>query len=93
MPATSIDFARIEAVLRQASAAAAQHTLPLFRTPLAIDNKLDAGFDPRVIVGDRAFGLAKIPGRDKEGDERRNTLLKLCAVLGEILFDLPQQPE
>lgn len=46
MPATSIDFAQIEAVLRQASAAAAQHTLPLFRTPLAIDNKLAAGFDP-----------------------------------------------
>ena len=46
MPASSIDFATIEAVLQKACAAAAQHTLPLFRTPLAIDNKLAAGFDP-----------------------------------------------
>lgn len=46
MPPHSIDFEKIEAVLRQAGAAAADHTLPLFRTPLAIDNKLHAGFDP-----------------------------------------------
>jgi len=46
MPASTIDFARIEAVLHEAGAASAQHTLPLFRTPLTIDNKLDAGFDP-----------------------------------------------
>jgi len=46
MPASTIDFAQIEDILRRAGAAAARHTLPLFRTPLAIDNKLDAGFDP-----------------------------------------------
>ncbi|WP_338721023.1 inositol monophosphatase family protein [Devosia sp. XK-2] len=46
MPATSIDFAQVETILRAAGAAAAAHTLPLFRTPIAIDNKLDAGFDP-----------------------------------------------
>lgn len=45
-PASPIDFARIEATLRAASAAAAEKTLPLFRTPLAVDNKLAAGFDP-----------------------------------------------
>lgn len=41
-----LDFARIEATLLGASAAAAERTLPLFRTPLAIDNKLASGFDP-----------------------------------------------
>jgi histidinol phosphatase-like enzyme (inositol monophosphatase family) len=42
----SIDFARIEAILLRAAEAAATHTLPLFRTPLGVDNKLEAGFDP-----------------------------------------------
>jgi histidinol phosphatase-like enzyme (inositol monophosphatase family) len=41
-----IDFARVEQVLLQASQAAAEKTLPLFRTGLAIDNKLSTGFDP-----------------------------------------------
>jgi len=41
-----IDFARIEAVLLAAAAAAAERTLPLFRTGLAVDNKLTSGFDP-----------------------------------------------
>lgn len=43
---TTIDFAQVEHVLLAAARAAAERTLPLFRTPLAIDNKLDAGFDP-----------------------------------------------
>lgn len=46
MPASALDFARIEATLLAAADAAAAHTLPLFRTGLAIDNKLAAGFDP-----------------------------------------------
>lgn len=41
-----IDFARIEAVLLAAATAAAERTLPLFRTGLAVDNKLASGFDP-----------------------------------------------
>jgi len=41
-----IDYTRIEATLLAASEAAAAHTLPLFRTSLAVDNKLSAGFDP-----------------------------------------------
>lgn len=43
---TPIDFAHVENVLLAAADAAAGRTLPLFRTPLAIDNKLEAGFDP-----------------------------------------------
>ena len=41
-----INYARIEATLLAAAEAAAAHTLPLFRTGLAVDNKLSAGFDP-----------------------------------------------
>lgn len=41
-----IDYARIEATLLAAAESAAAHTLPLFRTGLAVDNKLSAGFDP-----------------------------------------------
>ncbi|ODT66149.1 MAG: hypothetical protein ABS75_28440 [Pelagibacterium sp. SCN 63-23] len=44
--AAEIDFSRIETLLLEASRAASAHTLPLFRTPLAIDNKLTSGFDP-----------------------------------------------
>ena len=44
--ATTIDFARIEATLLAAADAAAAHTLPLFRSGLAVDNKLTSGFDP-----------------------------------------------
>ena len=43
---TEIDFAKVQSVLLAASDAAAARTLPLFRTPLTVDNKLDAGFDP-----------------------------------------------
>ena len=42
----SIDFAKIEATLLAAADAAAGLTLPLFRTGLAVDNKLSEGFDP-----------------------------------------------
>jgi len=42
----SIDFAKIEATLLAAADAAAALTLPLFRTGLAVDNKLSEGFDP-----------------------------------------------
>lgn len=42
----SIDFAEIEATLLAAADAAATRTLPLFRTGLAVDNKLSEGFDP-----------------------------------------------
>jgi histidinol phosphatase-like enzyme (inositol monophosphatase family) len=41
-----IDFAEVEAVLHRAAAAAAAVTLPLFRTPLAVENKWSVGFDP-----------------------------------------------
>lgn len=46
MSASEIDFSLVEDTLRAAGEAAARLTLPLFRTPLAIDNKLHAGFDP-----------------------------------------------
>lgn len=52
MPAT-LDFARIEATLLAAADAAAAHTLPLFRSGLAVDNKLTSGFDP-VTEADRS---------------------------------------
>ncbi len=57
MTTSEIDFARIEATLRAAGEAAARHTLPLFRTPLGIDNKLDTGFDP-VTEADRGAETA-----------------------------------
>ncbi len=46
MTASEIDFARVEATLLAAGDAAARLTLPLFRTPLGIENKLHGGFDP-----------------------------------------------
>ena len=46
MTAPEIDFARVEATLLAAGEAAARLTLPLFRTPLGIENKLHGGFDP-----------------------------------------------
>lgn len=42
----TIDLAKVEATLLAAADAAAAHTLPLFRTGLAIDNKFTVGFDP-----------------------------------------------
>ncbi|KKB77162.1 hypothetical protein VW35_15710 [Devosia soli] len=44
--AEPVDFSRIESTLLAAADAAAAHTLPLFRTGLSVDNKLEAGFDP-----------------------------------------------
>ena len=41
-----LDLAKVEATLLAAADAAAAHTLPLFRTTLAIDNKYTVGFDP-----------------------------------------------
>lgn len=42
----TIDLAKVEATLLRAAEAAAAHTLPLFRTTLAVDNKYTVGFDP-----------------------------------------------
>ncbi|MGB3339058.1 MAG: histidinol-phosphatase [Devosia sp.] len=42
----TLDLAKVEATLLAAADAAAAHTLPLFRTTLAIDNKYTVGFDP-----------------------------------------------
>jgi len=42
----TLDLAKVEATLLEAAEAAAAHTLPLFRTPLTIDNKFATGFDP-----------------------------------------------
>ena len=41
-----LDPATVLAVLGEAAAAAARHTLPRFRTSLAVDNKWAVGFDP-----------------------------------------------
>jgi histidinol phosphatase-like enzyme (inositol monophosphatase family) len=41
-----IDLPKVEAILLAAAEAAAAQTLPLFRTDLGIDNKLQSGFDP-----------------------------------------------
>lgn len=49
--------AEIEAVLHEAASAAAEVTLKLFRSGLAIDNKLQGGFDP-VTEADRGAELA-----------------------------------
>lgn len=54
---SDIDFARVEATLLTAAAAAAARTLPLFRTALGVDNKLEVGFDP-VTEADRAAETA-----------------------------------
>ena len=53
----TIDLAKVEATLLAAADAAAMYTLPLFRTVLGIDNKLDAGFDP-VTEADRGAETA-----------------------------------
>jgi histidinol phosphatase-like enzyme (inositol monophosphatase family) len=53
----TIDFAAIESTLLAAAEVAAAMTLPLFRTPLAVDNKLTAGFDP-VTEADRSAETA-----------------------------------
>jgi len=44
--AEPLDFSLVEATLLAAADAAAAHTLPLFRTGLSVDNKLQSGFDP-----------------------------------------------
>jgi histidinol phosphatase-like enzyme (inositol monophosphatase family) len=43
---STLDFALVETTLLAAADAAAAHTLPLFRSGLAVDNKLTTGFDP-----------------------------------------------
>jgi histidinol phosphatase-like enzyme (inositol monophosphatase family) len=53
----TIDLAKVEATLLAAAEAAATCTLPLFRTPLAIDNKYTVGFDP-VTEADRGAETA-----------------------------------
>ncbi|KRA55417.1 histidinol-phosphatase [Devosia sp. Root635] len=53
----TIDLAKVEATLLAAADAAAAHTLPLFRTPLAVDNKYTIGFDP-VTEADRGAETA-----------------------------------
>lgn len=54
---SDIDFALIQKTLLAAADAAAAKTLPLFRTSLAIDNKLAHGFDP-VTEADKAAETA-----------------------------------
>lgn len=53
----TVDLAKVEATLLAAAAAAAAQTLPLFRTPLVIDNKFAVGFDP-VTEADRGAETA-----------------------------------
>ena len=45
-PPMTLDLAKVEATLLASAEAAAAHTLPLFRTPLDVDNKYAVGFDP-----------------------------------------------
>jgi histidinol phosphatase-like enzyme (inositol monophosphatase family) len=52
-----LDLAKVEATLLAAADAAATRTLPLFRTDLGIDNKLQSGFDP-VTEADRGAETA-----------------------------------
>ncbi len=52
-----IDLSKVEAILLAAADAAAAQTLPLFRTDLGIDNKLQSGFDP-VTEADRGAETA-----------------------------------
>ncbi|WP_108397989.1 histidinol-phosphatase [Devosia submarina] len=52
-----IDLPKVEAILLAAAEAAAAQTLPLFRTELGIDNKLQSGFDP-VTEADRGAETA-----------------------------------
>ena len=57
MPSIPIDLDLVAQTLLDAAEAAADHTLPLFRTHMAVDNKLTAGFDP-VTEADRAAETA-----------------------------------
>jgi histidinol phosphatase-like enzyme (inositol monophosphatase family) len=52
-----LDLAKVEATLLAAAQAASACTLPLFRTDLGVDNKLQAGFDP-VTEADRGAETA-----------------------------------
>lgn len=52
-----LDLAKVEATLLAAADAAAACTLPLFRTDLGVDNKLQSGFDP-VTEADRGAETA-----------------------------------
>lgn len=53
----TINLAKVQATLLRAADAAAEKTLPLFRTNLGVDNKLAAGFDP-VTEADRSAETA-----------------------------------
>ncbi|WP_375452544.1 histidinol-phosphatase [uncultured Devosia sp.] len=57
MPSIPVDLDLVAETLLEAAEAAADQTLPLFRTTLAVDNKLDIGFDP-VTEADRAAETA-----------------------------------
>jgi histidinol phosphatase-like enzyme (inositol monophosphatase family) len=80
-PLGGLSAADVRATLLDAAAEAAEHTLPRFRSGLAVDNKLQSGFDPvtdadreaelavRRLIGDR-FPDHSIVG--EEWDERRS---------------------
>jgi len=53
----TLDLAKVQTTLLAAADAAAAVSLPLFRTNLGVDNKLDAGFDP-VTEADRSAETA-----------------------------------
>jgi histidinol phosphatase-like enzyme (inositol monophosphatase family) len=79
MPSIPIDLDLVAKTLLDAAAAAAEKTLPLFRTPLAIDNKLAVGFDP-VTEADRgaetairAIIAARFPDHAVIGEEWGNS--------------------
>ncbi len=88
MNTTEIDFSRIESTLRAAGEAAARLTLPLFRTPLGVENKLEGGFDPvteadkaaetaiRAVIGE-AFPDHAIIGEEwgRSGDSRYSWII------------------
>jgi len=79
MPSIPIDLDLVALTLLDAAEAASDQTLPLFRTPLAIDNKLAVGFDP-VTEADRAAETAirevitaRFPDHAVVGEEWGNT--------------------
>jgi histidinol phosphatase-like enzyme (inositol monophosphatase family) len=74
-PLGGLSAAEIRATLLDAAAEAARHTLPRFRSGLAVDNKLQSGFDP-VTDADREAELAvrhliaeRFPGHGIIGEE------------------------
>ena len=61
--------------------------------PMPVQRLLDPGFDARMIIGDRALGLAQVPRGDEEGHKRRDALFELGLQVGETFLDLPQEPK